>query len=232
MARSRRPTDRPGDERPFAGVPIAIKDHTPVEGLPMTFGSMFLADYRRRPQRLPRAAAAGGRVRDRRHHQHARVRHPADHRAAPAARPATRGTRADAGRLLGRRGGGRRRRDGAGRPRLGRRRLDAHPRRVLRAGRPEAQPRAHLARAGPRRHLPRQRRRPHPHRAETAPLLDVLAGYELGDATWAPPPAEPATTAARRDPGRLRIASPPRRARRRADPGGLRGMQETGGCSP
>ncbi len=27
--------------------------------------------------------------------------------------------------------------------------------------------------------------------AETAELLDVLAGYEVGDATWAPPPAEP-----------------------------------------
>ena len=29
--------------------------------------------------------------------------------------------------------------------------------------------------------------------AETAQLLDVLAGYEVGDATWAPPPAEPFT---------------------------------------
>jgi amidase len=27
--------------------------------------------------------------------------------------------------------------------------------------------------------------------AETAELLDLLAGYETGDATWAPPPAEP-----------------------------------------
>src|SRR5215208_1264643 len=40
---------------------------------------------------------------------------------------------------------------------------------------------------------------------ETAALLDVLAGYEPGDATWAPPPAEPFAAAARRDPGRLRI---------------------------
>src|SRR5215207_9992147 len=42
--------------------------------------------------------------------------------------------------------------------------------------------------------------------AETAQLLDVLSGYEVGDATWAPRPAEPYATAHRRDPGRLRIA--------------------------
>jgi amidase len=42
--------------------------------------------------------------------------------------------------------------------------------------------------------------------AETAQLLDVLAGYEVGDATWAPRPAEAYATSVRRDPGRLRIA--------------------------
>ena len=41
---------------------------------------------------------------------------------------------------------------------------------------------------------------------ETAHLLDVLAGYEAGDATWAPRPAEPYATAVRRHPARLRIA--------------------------
>ena len=41
--------------------------------------------------------------------------------------------------------------------------------------------------------------------AETAELLDVLAGYEPGDSTWAPPPAEPFAAAAAREPGRLRI---------------------------
>ena len=41
--------------------------------------------------------------------------------------------------------------------------------------------------------------------ADTAALLDVLAGYEPGDATWAPPPAEPFATSAAREPGRLRI---------------------------
>jgi amidase len=41
--------------------------------------------------------------------------------------------------------------------------------------------------------------------AETAALLDVLAGYEPGDANWAPPPAEPFAAAAAREPGRLRV---------------------------
>ena len=51
--------------------------------------------------------------------------------------------------------------------------------------------------------------------ADTAAILDVLAGYELGDATWAPPPSEPFAVSARRAPvsaeadrgGRLRIAA-------------------------
>ena len=33
---------------------------------------------------------------------------------------------------------------------------------------------------------------------DTAAILDVLAGYELGDATWAPPPAEPFAALGRR----------------------------------
>ena len=42
--------------------------------------------------------------------------------------------------------------------------------------------------------------------AETAQLLDLLAGPELGDAAWAPPPPEPFADAAAREPGRRRIA--------------------------
>jgi amidase len=48
--------------------------------------------------------------------------------------------------------------------------------------------------------------------ADTAALLDVLEGYEPGDATWAPAPEEPFALSAQIDPGRLRIAattSPP-----------------------
>jgi amidase len=48
--------------------------------------------------------------------------------------------------------------------------------------------------------------------ADTAVALDVLAGPEVGDAAWAPPPAEPFAATARREPRRLRVAvtvSPP-----------------------
>src|SRR5215216_2477857 len=41
--------------------------------------------------------------------------------------------------------------------------------------------------------------------AGTAELLDVLSGYEIGDATWAPPPSEPFAAAAKRAPVKLRI---------------------------
>lgn len=40
---------------------------------------------------------------------------------------------------------------------------------------------------------------------ETAALLDILAGYEPGDTTWAPPPEAPFAELAAREPGRLRI---------------------------
>ena len=41
--------------------------------------------------------------------------------------------------------------------------------------------------------------------AETAELFDVMAGYEPGDAAWAPPPLEPFADIAAREPGQLRI---------------------------
>jgi amidase len=42
--------------------------------------------------------------------------------------------------------------------------------------------------------------------ADTAAALDVLSGYEPGDATWAPPPFEPFAATAVRTPGPLRVA--------------------------
>ena len=36
---------RPGDPRPFAGVPIAVKDNRPVAGMPLTMGSDLFGDF-------------------------------------------------------------------------------------------------------------------------------------------------------------------------------------------
>jgi len=41
--------------------------------------------------------------------------------------------------------------------------------------------------------------------AETASMLDILSGYEVGDTTWAPPPPEAFAEAVKKEPGRLRI---------------------------
>src|SRR5918912_956224 len=35
----------PGDERPFAGVPIAVKNNRAIEGRRLTFGSDFTGDW-------------------------------------------------------------------------------------------------------------------------------------------------------------------------------------------
>lgn len=41
---------------------------------------------------------------------------------------------------------------------------------------------------------------------DVAALMDLISGPEVGDATWAPPPEAPFAELARRDPGRLRVA--------------------------
>jgi len=64
--------------------------------------------------------------------------------------------------------------------------------------------------------------------AETAQLLDVLAGYELGDIAWAPDPAAPFAQLAAREPGRLRIAvvTTPPLAGATVDPVHLRALRD------
>ena len=42
--------------------------------------------------------------------------------------------------------------------------------------------------------------------ADTARMLDVMQGYEMGDSTWTPPPSEPFAVQAQRPPKRLRVA--------------------------
>ena len=70
---------------------------------------------------------------------------------------------------------------------------------------PQAGARARLARARRRSRLPRHRRRAHPDGGDTAAALDVLAGYEPGDATWAAPPPAPYAELMDAEPVRLRI---------------------------
>jgi amidase len=63
--------------------------------------------------------------------------------------------------------------------------------------------------------------------ADAAATLDILAGYEPGDATWAPPPSAPFAEAVGRDPGKLRIGfttKPPMGAD--PDPESVRGAEE------
>ena len=63
--------------------------------------------------------------------------------------------------------------------------------------------------------------------AETALLLDIMSGYEVGDATWAPPPSEPFANAVSKEPGRLRVGytlKPPVEAQ--LDPASERAVSE------
>jgi amidase len=198
---------QPGDERPFAGVPIAIKANVPVAGLCMNFASKFLAGHRpghsaylvRRlreagfvvvgttnmpefgilPTTEPRHTGAT-------HNPWNLDRTPGGSSGGSAAAVA-------AGMLPvahGNDGGGSLRIPAACCGLIG---LKPSRGRVSRG--PDLGE-SFLACDGV---LTRTV-------AETAQVLDVLAGYEVGDATWAPRPVEPYATSVRRDPGRLRVA--------------------------
>ena len=180
-------------------------------------------------QRAGPAAARGRRDR-RRQDQHARDGHPARHRARPLRpRPQPVGHVAHARRLLGRerrRGGVR---HGAGRPRERRRRLDPHPGVVLRPGRPQAEPRPRVARAGVQRVRGRgrdrglrqpQRRR---HRADPRRDLGLRAGRPV---LGARPRSARSSRRSTATPGTLRIALRDRRSQRRA---GARRLRRGGG---
>jgi len=57
----------------------------------------------------------------------------------------------------------------------------------------------------------------------------VLAGYEVGDANWAPPPVEPFARTAQAEPGKLRIAATTLPPNARRSWTGLRGRRDGGG---
>src|SRR4051794_25947545 len=197
----------PGDERPFAGVPIAIKANTPVEGLCMNFGSRFLEGHRpdHSAYLVHRLREAGfvivgstnlpefGILPTTEPRHSGPTRNPWDLERTPGGSSGGSAAAVAAGMLpvaTGNDGGGSIRTPAACCGLVG---LKPSRGRVSRG--PDLGD-SFLACDGV---LTRTV-------AETAQLLDVLAGYEVGDATWAPRPTEPYATSVRRDPGRLRVA--------------------------
>jgi amidase len=197
----------PGDERPFAGVPIAIKSNVPVAGLCMNFGSKFLSGHRpgHSAYMVRRLREAGfvvvgttnmpefGILPTTEPRHTAATHNPWDLGRTPGGSSGGAAAAVAAGMLPvahGNDGGGSLRIPAACCGLVG---LKPSRGRVSRG--PDLGD-SFLACDGV---LTRTV-------AETAQLLDVLAGYEVGDATWAPRPTEPYTTSVRRDPGRLRVA--------------------------
>src|SRR4051794_22059377 len=219
----------PGDERPFAGVPIAIKANTPVAGLCMNFGSRFIAGHRpdHSAYLVHRLREAGfvvvgstnmpefGILPTTEPRHSGPTRNPWDLERTPGGSSGGSAAAVAAGMLpvaTGNDGGGSIRTPAACCGLVG---LKPSRGRVSRG--PDLGD-SFLACDGV---LTRSV-------AETAQLLNVLAGYEVGDATWAPRPAEPYALSTRRDPGKLRVAMTavnPLDAE--VDPECLRGMQET-----
>src|SRR5918994_529399 len=198
---------QPGDERPFAGVPIAIKANVPVEGLCMNFGSKFLAGHRpgHNAYLVRRLREAGfvvvgttnmpefGILPTTEPRHSGATRNPWDLERTPGGSSGGSAAAVAAGMLPVAHGN-----DGGGSIRIpaaccGLVGLKTSRGRISRG--PDLGD-SYLSCEGV---LTRTV-------AETAALLDVLGGYEVGDATWAPRPVEPYSTSVRRDPGRLRVA--------------------------
>jgi amidase len=197
----------PGDERPFAGVPIAIKSNIPVAGMCMNFGSKFLSGHRpdHNAYLVRRLREAGfvivgttnmpefGILPTTEPRHSGPTHNPWDLDRTPGGSSGGSAAAVAAGMLPVAHGN-----DGGGSLRI---------------------PAACCGLVGLKPSRGRVSKGPDLGEsflssdgvftrtvAETAALLDVLAGYEVGDATWAPRPVEPYVTSVRRDPGRLRVA--------------------------
>jgi amidase len=198
----------PGDERPFAGVPIAIKDlFTPVDGIPMSNGCDFLGDYTPDyDNSLVRRVKEAGFVivgvtaspefgippvtESRRWGP---TRNPWDTTRTPGGSSGGSGAAVAAGMVpIGHAsdGGGSIRIPAACNGLVG---LKPSRGRISLA--PVLGDHVLATDGAVTRNV-----------ADAAAILDVMAGYELGDSTWAPPPSAPFAEAVKRDPGKLRIA--------------------------
>jgi amidase len=196
----------PGDERPFAGVPIAIKNNRAVTGLRLTTGAALSGDVRARHDHnvTRRLRAAGfvivgtttlpewGILPVTEGRRFGPTRNPWDLGRTPGG--SSGGSAAAVAAAMvplahGNDGGGSLRIPAACCGLVG---LKPQRGRVSHA--PEVGEQFLVADGVLTRTV-----------RETALLLDILAGSEPGDASWAPPPPEPFAATAARDPGRLQI---------------------------
>ena len=198
----------PGDQRPFAGVPIAIKNNRPVQGLRLTFGCSLMADYTSDYDHnvTRRLRAAGfvivgtttlpeyGILPTTEARLFGPTRNPWDLQRTPGGSSGGAAAAVAAGILPVAHGN-----DGGGSIRIPAACCGLVGLKPAR-GRISLAPELGDSSLGTDGVLTRTV-------ADTAAILDVLAGYEVGDATWAPPPPEPFSQSAGADPGRLRIAA-------------------------
>jgi len=198
----------PGDERPFAGVPVAIKNNRAVNGLRLTYGcslmSEYVADYDHNITRRLRDAGfvivgsttlpeygilpvSEARI-------FGPTRNPWDLQRTPGGSSGGAAAAVASGMVPLAHGN-----DGGGSIRIPAACCGLVGLKPTR-GRISVAPELGDSSLGIDGMLTRTV-------AETAALLDVLAGYEPGDATWAPPPTEPFAVAAMDAPRSLRIAT-------------------------
>ncbi|HET9719786.1 MAG TPA: amidase, partial [Solirubrobacteraceae bacterium] len=196
----------PGDPRPFAGVPIAIKDNRPVAGMPLTMCSDLWGDYRpdhdafavRRLREAgfvlvgKTALPENGILPTTESRRHGPTRNPWDLTRTPGGSSGGSGAAVAAGMLPiahGNDGGGSTRIPAACCGLVG-----LKPARGRVSSGPDSGQSFLVGDGVLTRTV-----------ADTAAVLDILAGYEPGDATWAPAPASGFAAAARLPAGRLRI---------------------------
>jgi amidase len=196
-----------GDERPFAGVPIAIKNNRPVQGLRLTYGCSLMehnmCDYDHNITR--RLKQAGfvivgtttlpeyGILPTSEARLFGPTRNPWDLDRTPGGSSGGAAAAVASGMLPVAHGN-----DGGGSVRIPAACCGLVGLKPSR-GRISAAPELGDSSLGIDGVLTRTV-------ADTAAILDVLAGYEPGDATWAPEPAESFAQSAARAPGKLRIA--------------------------
>ncbi|HWD66031.1 MAG TPA: amidase [Solirubrobacteraceae bacterium] len=196
----------PGDPRPFAGVPIAIKDNRPVQGMPLTMCSDLWGDFRpdhdafavRRLREAgfvlvgKTALPENGILPTTESRRFGPTRNPWDLNRTPGGSSGGSGAAVAAGMLPIAHGN-----DGGGSTRIPAACCGL-------VGLKPARGRVSVGPDGGQSFLVGDGVLTRTV-ADTAAVMDVLAGYEPGDATWAAPPASGFAAAARLPAGRLRI---------------------------